>query len=1133
MSSHAQAARPSSTTGVLALVLLCTPVAGSGQQHVPQPEAPIELRAESSAAVDRHGAAERFEYRLVAAAENRYLIAVEQRGLDLVITITGPDGAERSYDSPLGRDEREHVLLEATVPGAYVVTIRSEEHTGAAGAHEVRARALELAARPELGGWVAITEGAAAAAAGRNDEALAAYADAAEHWLRLGSTREHAQTLYSVATLHYDRSDWTRSAELAAAAADLYAELGEDALRANARHLQAAALIETAVNIEHAPSVAIAPEAAAMFDEALRLFDEARAVQQRLGNGYDVGTIVNNIGLTHFYMGDLEQARSHWQQAVALFRDLDEWTAELKPLANQAVVDSEQGFLVSAIESFERIIEILPAGELQEFRARTLDNLGASQRIFGSFDEALRSHSAALGIHRERGDAIGEAYSLRGIGQAYYALGEFELATDYLERALTILEQANDGAGQLTALMYLGRIAYLVGDYDGALERHRLALSYTSSELDVAYVRGLLARDYWAVGDHSEARRVAELARATADALDERRLLGDALLALGRAETGLGNPIGAEAHLQQALSIYAALDLDGEQADVLNALARTAQASGELADAIRYGEASLEQIERLRGRVADPELRAFHAALRREYYHTQIDLLMTSHGASGSETLLREAFAVSERARSRMLVDLLTEAAIDLRQDMEPALLDRRRKLFERLAEARYRRDRLLDPASGSGPEAPIAATVGEMAATVGEMAAIETELNLIETDLRRGNPRYAGLSAPELLSADDVQQRLDPDTMLLQYSLGEARSYVWVVTRESIDAIELADRETIEGAARAAFESLRDFRSEAPARRQAAVELERLAELVLVPIAARLDRERLVVVADGALLYVPFGVLPAAPATDRARLIEQHEVVAVPSMSSLATLLDRASETSADRTLAVFADPVLEAVDPRLDVGALPSVGSADGSIAANRGPTLGRLPATGPEAAAIASLVPEDQRFIATGFAASRDAVLGADLSRYRLLHFATHGLVDARYPALSALVLSQFDESGRPRDGFLRLHDIYNLKLDADVVVLSACDTALGRSIRGEGLIGLAQGFMYAGARSLVASLWQVPDRATGELMARFYRHIFVDAATPGAALRRAQISMASERRWRDPYFWGAFVLVGDWD
>jgi len=239
------------------------------------------------------------------------------------------------------------------------------------------------------------------------------------------------------------------------------------------------------------------------------------------------------------------------------------------------------------------------------------------------------------------------------------------------------------------------------------------------------------------------------------------------------------------------------------------------------------------------------------------------------------------------------------------------------------------------------------------------------------------------------------------------------------------------------------------------------------------------------------------------------------------------------------EKTLALFADPVVEVTDPRLTAATSGSTAAAMAPLvaAARSAPelatrSLGRLPYTAREAETIATLVPDDRRLVARGFAASREAVLHTDLVDYRYVHFATHGLVDTRYPSLSALALSQFDARGAPQNGYLRLDDIYDLELRADLVVLSACETALGRDVRHEGLIGLAQGFLYAGARSVVSSLWQVPDRATAELMTRFYGNMINDGLRPAEALRRAQLAMAAERRWRDPYFWGGFVLIGDW-
>jgi CHAT domain-containing protein len=192
----------------------------------------------------------------------------------------------------------------------------------------------------------------------------------------------------------------------------------------------------------------------------------------------------------------------------------------------------------------------------------------------------------------------------------------------------------------------------------------------------------------------------------------------------------------------------------------------------------------------------------------------------------------------------------------------------------------------------------------------------------------------------------------------------------------------------------------------------------------------------------------------------------------------------------------------------------------------------TFRRLPSSAREARAIAALVPADQRLLALGFDASRARALSPELAQYRDLHFATHGVLDSRRPELSKLVLSLYDEKGRAEDGFLRLNDIYNLRLDADLVVLSACRTALGQEIRGEGLVGLTRGFMYAGAARVLASLWSVEDRATADLMATFYRNRLRQQLPPATALRRAQLEIARQPGRKSPYYWAGFSLQGEW-
>jgi CHAT domain-containing protein len=438
------------------------------------------------------------------------------------------------------------------------------------------------------------------------------------------------------------------------------------------------------------------------------------------------------------------------------------------------------------------------------------------------------------------------------------------------------------------------------------------------------------------------------------------------------------------------------------------------------------------------------------------------------------------------------------------------------------------------------------------------EIAAITAEYEDVQTQIRARSPRYAALTQPQPLSLTEIQQQaLDEDTLLLEYALGEKRSYLWLVSQRSIDGYELPSRAEIEAAAHRVYElgAARPKRG-TPPDTQFIAQARTLSRMLLGPVAPRLGGKRLVVVAPGALSYLPFAALPAPedekrPAGVYEPLIAKHEVVSIPSASVLSLIRrETAGRQRAAKSVAVLADPVFEASDPRLAAAkngnssgetlAAPAADTEDPELTrairtmnfsdARDGFT--RLAFSRQEAESIIALTPKGTGLKATDFNASRDLALNRQLSQYRILHFATHGLLNSERPELSGLVFSLIDQEGKPQDGFLRLHEIYNLELNADLIVLSACETGLGKEIKGEGLIGLTRGFMYSGAPRVVASLWNVDDLATAELMKLFYQHMLKDGLPAGAALRAAQLEMFRQKRWASPYFWASFVLHGEW-
>jgi CHAT domain-containing protein len=466
--------------------------------------------------------------------------------------------------------------------------------------------------------------------------------------------------------------------------------------------------------------------------------------------------------------------------------------------------------------------------------------------------------------------------------------------------------------------------------------------------------------------------------------------------------------------------------------------------------------------------------------------------------------------------------------------------------------------------------------TAEQAAEVVNEIKALTVQYQDVGAEIRAKSPRYAALTQPQPLNHEEIQQQaLDGRTLLLEYFLGDERSYLWVVSSNSVRSYELPKRADIEEAslrvkklltARATREE-----GESPERRQARIteadarywdEAARLSQMILGPAISELSGKRLAIVPDGELQDVAFGALPAPPASGAGKIesmapwsdgwlpmIVEHEIVSLPSASALAVLRkETAGRRPAARTVAVLADPVFDKDDERIKLtvaarsrkesgseSGVPAVGDLTRATeeVMGAGGAISRLPFSRAEAEAILSVAPKAGTLRALDFNASRATATSTELSQYRIVHFATHGLLNRTHPELSGVVLSLVDRQGKPQDGFLQLHDVYNLDLPAELIVLSACQTGLGKAVWGEGLVGITRGFMYAGAKRVVASLWGVQDFATAELMKRFYGAMLGEKQMrPSEALRAAQVEMWKQKRWRSPYYWGGFVLYGEW-
>ena len=1047
-------------------------------------------------------------------AERRYLIEVEQRGIDVVVEAIGPDGMRLAVDAPTYRHGMESLLLPAMAAGVWRVEVRSA--SPAVGPGEVALRLVDLSTAPpaRLAAEAATTEAGKLYREGTPEarrQAIAKLEEALPWWQELGDRRRQAVTRLSLGVLHTKAGEPRQAADAYSLARPILQVLGEQALEA----------------------IALCNEGLAYWklgdsDKAQALLDQALALQRSLGNRYGVAITLNNLCLRAHSRGRLSDARDCYREVLDLLRELEELEYEALVLSNLGSVYNNLGEPQLALDHHRRALRLRQSTGDRGGEAKTLNYIAVVHRRIGEMQQALDHYHRALEIRRELGDEKGQASILNNIGYAYFSLGEPRLALAFLHQALTLRRKIEDRRGESITLNVFGQIQAALGQDAEALELYRQALALRRAVGDrrgEASTLNLIGRGLLASSDPAAALGFFDQALEILTEVEDRREAAIGHHDQGEARLMLGELGAAKASLDLALHLRIATGDPHGEAQTLTSLAKVERRLGDLDAARQRIEAALAKIESLRTGVGSADLRATFLASRRQAYELNVDLLMELDAATPGDDFARQALAASERARARSLLDMLSRAGAELGAD-DPELTQRRDALLRRLDAKATRRLSLLSRGRAEAES--------EL-----ELYQVIAELDRLEAEIRRQSPRYDALTRPRPLDLGEIQDLLDGDTLLLEYALGPERSFLWAVGTNTFAAHSLPGRSVIEAAARDVARYLSTFDPRAGTiERQAARDLSRL---LLGPVAERLDGQRLVVVADGALHYVPFGTLPvpdtgesSGSGTRPGPLIARHEVVHLPSASSLAVQRAAVSgRPAAPRWVAVLADPVFDTRDPRLAArvasGAVPA---STGQRAEDLGLVFDRLPSTRREAAVIAELAPPGDVLAALDFDASRKLVTSDELHRYRIVHFATHGLIDDARPHLSGLVLSLFDERGQPREGFLRLRDVYNLELGADLVVLSGCRTALGRQVLGEGLMGLTRGFMYAGVPRVVASLWRVEDRATAELMARFYRAMAVDGKRPAAALRAAQLSIRQERGWRDPYYWGAFVLQGDW-
>lgn len=899
------------------------------------------------------------------------------------------------------------------------------------------------------------------------------------------------------------------------------------------------------------------------FQQALPLWEQDEYLETPVNL---IGWTLLSIGSTYSLIGEREKAIEYFNQSTTRYQEHNRISTNIDPTGynhefhrGMTMVNSGLGTIYAKLGDKQKALDYFTEMRNQvrqtnwwNGEAQALNNIAHVYVSLGEFQSALEKYEEALSIARKAGERLAEAEVLVSLGSYYRLANDFTRAQEYLQQALDIYRAIGAKRAQAVALTNLGALSNTQDNPQQALLLCQEALQLRQ-EIGDRYGEGSALNElgitYEALGDQSQAITLFT------HALELRRRTGDR---------------------------------EGE-ANTLYHLARLAQIAGNLKEAQARIEVSLSLTEAIRGGILSQELRASYLSAMREHYEFYIELLMELHRKYPDDGYDAAALQASEMARGRLLLETLAEAHADIRQDAPIELITRERELQQRInAKAEYQFQLQSTPHS----QEQRTAVAKDLQTLAEEFQTLQARIKAASpryAALTEPQPFTTQEIQQQVLDGQTLllEYALGKKRSYLWAVTPTSLHSYELPPQAEIEKLAQHGYELL-----TARNKKRDGESAAQRRERIAqvdaewkVAADKLSQMLLAPAASDIVGKRLLIVGQGALQYIPFNALPVpmkeqpkqgrgirqTPTASRrvSPLIVEHEIVVLPSASLLTQLRrENTQPHGQSRSVAIFADPVFTANDERVRrTLALPSepnkekkapqpatianlltntlsngkieqlsslqpgfaISSNDTTLSAN----IPRLYATRQEADAISSLLPADRQFRALDFAANRATATSPKLGQYQILHFATHALIDNLHPGLSGILLSLVDEQGQPQDGFLRAHEIYNLKLPAELVVLSACQTGLGKQVKGEGLISLTHSFMYAGAEHVAVSLWELDDKATADLMADFYQGLLGSKQLSlAAALRGAQIKAWSSGRWPSPYFWAGFILQGDW-
>jgi len=816
------------------------------------------------------------------------------------------------------------------------------------------------------------------------------------------------------------------------------------------------------------------------FTQALEYNQQALVLKREVGDLASEGGILDNLGTIYKSQGQYAQALDFYQQALTIEREVGDQAGEGVTLNNLGTVYHTQGQYIQALEYYQQALAIEREVGDRKNEGATLTNIGEVHNSQGQYAQALDFYQQALAIRREVGDRLGEDATLNNLATVYANLGQYSQALDFYQQALAIQREIGDRLGEGATLNNIGPIYSDQGQYDQALDYYQQALAIRREvgdrEGEGKTLNGL-GIIYYNQGQYAQAldyyQQALDIAREVGDQVNE----GVALNNLGLLYSNQGQYKQALDNYQKALALRREVgDREGEGITLKN-LGSLYGNQGQYAQALDYLQQAIAIFEELRAIAGND-------ATRTSFIAQYADLYQKAAFVAHQQQQDEQAFAFSEQGRARSFLDALMTGTVELSDQPAADLIAREQETYAGWLAAQ---DALSKAKAQNPPDSSLISDL-ENQLTNAKQAHNEA-LQAIESRDDELAALVSGRST--VLSLDEIQNLLDDQTTLVSYFVidNDPGALAFIITRDSLTVVELPDAKpsNLKIAVEELLPSLQDTHPQP---------LQDLYTWLIAPIKNQLKTPRVGIIPHLALHYIPF----AAVTDGQNYLGEQYQLFELPSAGSLRYIQQHAAQATNSGAV-IFGNP-------------------------ATKETGLPILPYAAAEAEAVAQTLEANDY---TG-ANATELQLRESVSGKAVLHLAVHGSYNQYNPLYSTLYLAS--DSNGEFDGRLEVHEIFGLNLKgSQLVVLSACETQLGQLSTGDEVVGMTRAFMFAGAPSVLASLWRVDDEATQPLMTAFYKHWREDGMNKAQALQAAQADVRANPKWESPYYWAAFVLSGD--